>query len=55
MQGKLADMYLKMQSTRAFLYTLARRADEGHIDKNESAAVILMASDNAVDVALEAI
>jgi len=29
MQGKLADMYMGVQSTRAFLYSLARNADEG--------------------------
>ena len=54
-QAKLADMYMKMQSTRALLYTMAKQADQGHIDKNESAGLILTASDNAVDVALESI
>ena len=29
MQGKLADMYMSVQSSRAFLYALARNADEG--------------------------
>lgn len=29
MQGKMADMYMKVQSSRAFLYSLARNADEG--------------------------
>lgn len=29
MQGKMADMYMKLQSSRAFLYALSRNADEG--------------------------
>jgi len=29
MQGKMSDMYMKLQSSRAFLYSLARNADEG--------------------------
>lgn len=29
MQAKMADMYMKLQSSRAFLYSLARNADEG--------------------------
>ena len=29
MQGKLADMYMSVQSTRAFLYSMSRNADEG--------------------------
>ena len=29
MQGKMADMYMKIQSSRAFLYSLAANADEG--------------------------
>ena len=55
MQGKIADMYVKLQSTRTFLYSLAKLADEGIIDNNECAALIYMASENSVQVALEAI
>lgn len=29
MQGKMADMYMKLQSSRAFLYALAANADDG--------------------------
>ena len=29
MQGKLADMYMKTQASRAFLYSVARNADQG--------------------------
>ena len=55
MQGKIADMYTKLQSTRAFIYSLARLADEGHCDRNDCASAILMSSENAVSLALEAI
>lgn len=55
MQGKIADMYVRLQSTRAYLYTLAHMADNGSIDNNECAGLILLASDNAVAVALEAL
>jgi isovaleryl-CoA dehydrogenase len=55
MQGKIAEMYMKLQSTRSFLYTLTQMADNGEIDNNECAALIHFASDNAVFVALEAI
>lgn len=29
MQAKMADMYMRLQSSRAFLYALAANADEG--------------------------
>ena len=55
MQGKIAEMYMKLQSTRSFLFTLAAMADNGEINNNECAALIHLASDNAVSVALEAL
>uniref|UniRef100_A0A7I4BBN8 Isovaleryl-CoA dehydrogenase, mitochondrial n=1 Tax=Physcomitrium patens TaxID=3218 RepID=A0A7I4BBN8_PHYPA len=33
MQGKLADMYTKMQASRAFVYSVARMCDAGHADR----------------------
>ena len=55
MQGKIADMYTKLQSTRSFVYSLATLADEGYCNRNDCAAAILMSSENAVAMALEAI
>ena len=55
MQGKIADMYTKLQSTRAFIYSLARLADQGYMNRNDCAAAILMSSENAVELSLEAI
>ena len=55
MQGKLADMYVKLQSSRAFAYRVAAGIDVGHPSRKDSAACLLYASECAVQVALEAI
>ncbi|GAB6028465.1 hypothetical protein CHUAL_002625 [Chamberlinius hualienensis] len=55
MQGKLADMYLKLNASRAYLYTVARATTLGQPPSKDCAGVILFCSENAVQVALEAI
>ena len=55
MQGKLADMYVKLQSSRAFSYRVASAIEQGHPSRKDSAACLLYASECAVQVALEAI
>lgn len=55
MQGKLADMFIALQSSRAFLYMSAMAADKGNTDNKNCAAVLLMCSENCVKVSLEAI
>jgi isovaleryl-CoA dehydrogenase len=55
MQGKIADMYVKLQSSRAFAYRVAQAADEGRPQRKDAAACLLYASECAVQVALEAI
>jgi len=55
MQGKLADMYVALQSSRSYLYISAMTADNGFTDNKNCAAVLLMCSENAVKVSLEAI
>ena len=55
MQGKLADMYTALQSSRAFAYQVARDFDAGHASRTDAAACLLHASEAAVQVALEAI
>ena len=55
MQGKIADMYTALQSSRAFAYQVARDFDAGHASRIDSAACLLHASEAAVQVALEAI
>jgi len=55
MQGKIADMYTSLQSSRAFAYQVARDYDAGHKSRVDAAACLLHASDAAVQVTLEAI
>jgi isovaleryl-CoA dehydrogenase len=55
MQGKVADMYVALNSARAYVYAVARACDAGHTTRFDAAGAILMASENAVKVSLEAI
>ncbi len=55
MQGKIADMYTALQSSRAFAYQVARDFDAGHASRIDPAACLLHASEAAVQVALEGI
>ena len=55
MQGKIADMYTSLQSSRAFAYQVARDYDAGHKSRIDAAACLLHASEAAVQVSLEAI
>uniref|UniRef100_A0A0E0DLE4 Isovaleryl-CoA dehydrogenase, mitochondrial n=1 Tax=Oryza meridionalis TaxID=40149 RepID=A0A0E0DLE4_9ORYZ len=55
MQGKLADMYTSLQSSRSFVYSVARDCDNGKVDRKDCAGVILFAAERATQVALQAI
>ncbi len=57
MQGKLADMYVALQTSRAFTYRVAQMLDQGRgrAARKDAAAAILYASESAVRVTLEAI
>jgi isovaleryl-CoA dehydrogenase len=57
MQGKLADMFVALESSRAFAYDVARRFDRepGGRHTAAAAACLLAASEHAVRVALESI
>ena len=55
MQGKIADMYVALNSARAYVYAVARACDAGKTTRFDAAGAILLASENAVRVALEAI
>ncbi|HET7307306.1 MAG TPA: isovaleryl-CoA dehydrogenase [Gammaproteobacteria bacterium] len=55
MQAKVADMYTALQSARAFAYRVARAFDEGQPARQDAAACLLLASESAVKVALDAI
>lgn len=54
-QGKLADMYTKLNSSRAYVYAVARACDKGKISNKDCAGVILYAAERATEVALDAI
>jgi isovaleryl-CoA dehydrogenase len=55
MQGKIADMYVALNSARAYVYAVARACDAGRTTRFDAAGAILLASENAVRTALEAI
>ncbi|MBP6534371.1 MAG: isovaleryl-CoA dehydrogenase [Arenimonas sp.] len=55
MQGKIADMYTALQSSRAFSYAVAQAYDAGRHSRVDAASCLLHASECAVQVALEAI
>jgi isovaleryl-CoA dehydrogenase len=55
MQAKVADMYVALNSARAYVYQVARACDEGKTTRFDAAGAILLASENAVKVAGEAI
>ncbi len=55
MQGKIADMYVALNSARAYVYAVARACDAGRTSRFDAAGAILLASENAVKTALEAI
>ena len=55
MQGKIADMYTALQSSRAYAYLVAQNYDAGIKSRIDPASCLLHASQSAVQVALEAI
>jgi isovaleryl-CoA dehydrogenase len=55
MQGKVADMYVALNSARAYVYAVARACDAGKTTRFDAAGAILLASENAMKVANEAI
>ncbi|MAM13916.1 MAG: acyl-CoA dehydrogenase [Rhizobiaceae bacterium] len=55
MQAKVADMYVAMNSARAYVYSVAKACDEGRTTRSDAAAAILLASQNSVTVSLEAV
>jgi isovaleryl-CoA dehydrogenase len=55
MQGKLADMYTAASSCSAYVYAVARACDAGKTTRADAAGCILLASERATQMALEAI
>lgn len=55
MQGKVADMYTAMNSSRSFVYTVARACDRGHTTRKDAAAAFLLAGERGFWVASQAV
>ncbi|MDT9597435.1 isovaleryl-CoA dehydrogenase [Sphingosinicella rhizophila] len=55
MQAKVADMYVALNSARAYVYAVAKACDAGKTTRFDAAGAILLASENAVKTSLEAI
>ncbi|KQR83047.1 isovaleryl-CoA dehydrogenase [Sphingomonas sp. Leaf343] len=55
MQAKVADMYVALNSARAYVYAVARSCDAGKTTRFDAAGAILLASENAFKVAGEAV
>ena len=55
MQAKVADMYVALQSARAYTYAVARACDAGQTTRYDAAGCVLLASENAFRTAAEAV
>ncbi len=54
-QAKIADMYVALQSARAYTYAVAKSCDAGQTTRFDAAGAILLASESAFKVAGEAV
>ncbi|VDL71061.1 unnamed protein product [Nippostrongylus brasiliensis] len=55
MQGKMADMYTTLNACRAYLYAVAKAADNGHVSAKDCAGVILYLAEKCTQVCLDAV
>ncbi|XP_018019683.1 isovaleryl-CoA dehydrogenase, mitochondrial [Hyalella azteca] len=55
MQGKIADMYTKLNACRSYVYTAARAADDSGVSSKDCASVVLFVAECTTQVALQAI
>jgi isovaleryl-CoA dehydrogenase len=54
-QGKLADMYVTMNASKAYVYSVAKACDRAETTREDAAGAILYAAENATRIALDAI
>lgn len=54
-QGKVADMYVMMNASKAYVYAVAKACDRGETTREDAAGAILYAAENATKIALDAI
>lgn len=55
MQAKIADMYTSMNSARAYVYAVAAACDRGEVTRQDAAACVLYASEQAMVQAVQAV
>jgi isovaleryl-CoA dehydrogenase len=55
MQAKVADMYVAMNTARAYTYEVARACDKGTVTRADAAATVLYASEQAMVQAHQAV
>ncbi|MDP1540076.1 MAG: isovaleryl-CoA dehydrogenase [Moraxellaceae bacterium] len=55
MQGKLADMYVALSTSKAYLYAVAKACDRGETARKDAAGVILYTAEQATWMAGQAI
>ena len=55
MQAKIADMYVALNSSRAYVYAVAKSCDAGRTTRFDAAAALLLAAENTERVASEAV
>ena len=55
MQGKLADMYVALNTSRAYVYAVGKACDRGEVTRKDAAGAILYSAEKATWMALEAI
>ena len=55
MQGKIADMYAALNSSRAYVYQVAQACDSGDVTRQDAAACVLYASEQAMQQAHQAV
>ena len=55
MQGKIADMYVAMNTARGYVYEVAKACDRGEVTRQDAAGAVLYASEEAMKVAHQAV
>ena len=55
MQAKIADMYVAMNTARAYVYEVARACDRGRVTREDAAGAVLYASEQAMVQAHQAV
>ncbi len=55
MQAKIADLYVAMNSSRAYVYAVAGACDRGEVTRQDAAACVLLSSEKAMQQAVQAV